>query len=324
MASIFLAGSNVCAEAIVIASRDQKAAKALIENWDIPGAEVRSRFIFVEKDGARIAIEKILVVGDRLGWYTLALKVATENVGKSGVRYGDINPAEQAAMKKLIRGSPLAPHFAVPALKNPDLKHGFSFALKSRFETNGKVIEDQFKLVTPEMTRDLATPNLKALSGVEAEQARKAAWRARREQAAKQPVHVFVSTEIENAIVKTKLNGLALDTLLDQQMEESEKIEKIRKEVTDKAVKDGQSGSEKWDGKSEIEESDLPPEICNAIELHLLTYVDTFGFRSKEACRAFLNSSMPRGSRFELMISISGQNAKGLPMSSWGIGGIDP
>lgn len=312
------------AQQVVIIARDKAAGQELMKTWGSTRPDVVAKFKVVKQGTVEMAFETRLIDGDNPGWYQVALGVATSNIGKKSVRFSDLNPAEQAAMKKLLANSPVAEHHIANALRNPDLKLGFTFALKAEYQDDTKTVKDQFNLMPNGFAEDLLTPNLNSLKGKDAEDAKSRADQIKREEASETQDQVFVLGLTRNSIDASRLRKDAYEVLLSLQLKELERLNTLRTQAIERAISELLDKPGGWNGKSDIKAADLPEDLKELISREFLARSTSFGFSNRNDSQSFFDRSTVRNSRFELMISITSQTERGRSTVSWPVGYISP
>lgn len=324
--AVLLSSLSLANETIVVVSKDRELGKELLENWSNLSPELKDKFVFSKMDSGRAAFEKTLIVGEQPGWYELAMQTASRMAGKKPQKLSELNPAEQAAVKRLLLGGPVNRNRMEEMLQNPEFKVSFNLAAKCEYLNGGRTIQDTFKLIPDNFAQDLVTPGLEFPANREESARATAEFEKRRiAEMAETPEFVFCKGLTESPQEATVLKRSAFAILEKLQKAEEEKFDKLRAEYIARTLAELQEAGGNWDGKSDIDAKNLPPDLLADFEANFAARAHSYGFESGDQAVAFFRNSMLKKPSFSLMVSYAGNvPGRGVHVTSFTVSIANP
>lgn len=309
---------------LTVMSRKLEIGKTLVKEHKDTKSSVRDQFYFVKSEGHEFAFERVLVDGDNPDWHVVAMRTAARFAGKSPVRLGDLDPAEQSAIRRLLMNGPVRGAFLHNAMKSPDFKVGFAAVVKSDFAAGGRTVSTHVELKSVGFTENLFSSNLSFPTPSEREKNASLLNEESANEAIEKADHLFVRTALTDEQYKVTLKQKAFEILNELRKQRTKLAEEMYRMQITRALGALQDQSDKWDGQASIDAANLDPALSKLLETNFSEQAGNLGFSDKQSAIDFLRSAKLSNCRPSLMMYFSGQAAHGKHTVGFGLGGINP
>jgi len=266
--AILLSGlsASSLSQELTVMSRNLENGKELIKEHNDNKSSVRDRFYFVKSEGQEFAFERVLVDGDNPDWHVVAMRTAARLAGKSPVRLGDLNPAEQSAVRRLLMNGPVRGAFLQNAMKSPDFRVGFAAVVKSDFASGGRTLSTHVELKSEGFTENLFSSNLSFPTPSEREKDASLIDEETTNEAIEKVDHLFVRSALPDEQHKFSLKQKAFQILDELRKQRTKLAEEMYRKQIAQALGALQDQSDKWDGQTSMDAANLDPGLSKLLE----------------------------------------------------------